>query len=41
MVAERRFGLNRVMAKIAETAETSMAITFFVVNLSTLLRRLL
>ena len=39
--AKRRFGLNRVMAKLSETAETSMAITFLVVNLSTLLRQVL
>ena len=39
--AKRRFGLNRVMAKLSETSETSMAITFLVVNLSTLLRQVL
>ncbi|MGK7944224.1 MAG: transposase, partial [Microcystaceae cyanobacterium] len=39
--AKRRFGLDRVMAKLAETSETSIAITFLVVNLSTLLRQVL
>ena len=38
---KRRFGLNRVMAKLSETSETSIAITFLVVNLSTLLRQIL
>ena len=38
---KRRFGLNRVMAKLLETSETSIAITFLVVNLSTLLRQIL
>lgn len=39
--AKRRFGLSRVMAKLSETSETSMAITFLVVNLSTLLRQVI
>ncbi len=39
--AKRRFGLDRVMAKLSETSETSIAITFLVVNLSTLLRQVL
>lgn len=39
--AKRRFGLGRVMAKLAETAETMMAITFLVMNLERRLRRLL
>ena len=38
---KRRFGLNRVMAKLLETSETSIAITFLIVNLSTLLRQIL
>ena len=37
--AKRRYSLNRIMAKLSETAETSIAITFLVVNLSTLLRQ--
>lgn len=39
--AKRRFGLNRVMAKLAETAESCIAITFLVMNLERWLRRLL
>jgi IS5 family transposase len=39
--AKRRFGLDRVMAKLSETSETSIAVTFLVVNLSTLLRQVL
>ena len=39
--AKRRFSLNLVMTKLAETSETAIAITFLVVNLSTLLRRFL
>ena len=38
--AKRRFSLNLVMTKLAETSETSIAITFLVINLSTLLRQL-
>ncbi len=37
--AKRRFSLNLVMTKLAETSETSIAITFLVINLSTLLRQ--
>lgn len=37
--AKRRFGLARVMAKLAETAETVIAITFLVMNLERRLRR--
>ncbi len=37
--AKRRYSLNRIMAKLSETAETSIAITFLVINLSTLLRQ--
>ena len=37
----RCFGLNRIMTKLSETSETSIAITFLVVNLSTLLRQVL
>ncbi len=36
---KRRYGLNCIMAKLSETAETSIAITFLVMNLSTLLRQ--
>lgn len=39
--AKRRFGLDRVMTKLSETSETSIAITLLVVNLSTLLRQVL
>ncbi|MDJ0574886.1 MAG: transposase, partial [Xenococcaceae cyanobacterium MO_234.B1] len=34
---DRRYGLNCIMEKLSETAETSIAITFLVINLSTLL----
>ena len=37
--AKRRFSLNLVMTKLRETSETSIAITFLVVNLSKLLRQ--
>ena len=37
--AKRRFGLGRVMAKLAQTAETMMAITCLVMNLEKRLRR--
>lgn len=37
--AKRKFSLNLVMTKLPETSETSIAITFFVVNLSKLLRQ--
>ena len=37
--AKRRYGLNLVMSKLAETSETAIAITFLVINLSTLLRQ--
>jgi hypothetical protein len=36
---KRRFGLNRVRAKLDNTSETVIAITFLVMNLSTWLRR--
>ncbi len=39
--AKRRFSLNLVMTKLPETSETSIAITFLVVNLATLLRQFL
>ncbi|NER40186.1 MAG: IS5 family transposase [Oscillatoria sp. SIO1A7] len=38
-LGKRRYSLNRVMTKLAETSETTIAITFLVINLSTLLRR--
>jgi len=38
-VSKRRFSLNRVMAKLPHTAQTAIAITFLVMNLSTLLRQ--
>lgn len=39
--AKRRFSLNLVMTKLPDTSITSIAITFLVVNLSTLLRQFL
>ncbi len=36
---KRRFSLNRVMAKLKNTSQTAIAITFLVMNLSTWLRR--
>ena len=36
---KRRFTLNRVMTKLAETSETSIAITFLVMNLVALYRQ--
>jgi hypothetical protein len=36
---KRRFGLNRVMAKLDNTSETVISITFLVMNLSTWWRR--
>ena len=36
---KRRFSLNRVMAKLDNTSQTAIAITFLVMNLSTWLRR--
>ena len=38
---KRRFSLGRVMAKLPHTSLTSIALTFLVMNLSTLLSRLL
>ena len=37
--AKRRYSLNCIMSKLPETSETSIAITFLVINLSTLLRQ--
>ena len=37
--AKRRYSLNCVMSKLPSTSETSIAITFLVINLSTLLRQ--
>ena len=39
--AKRKFSLNLVMTKLPETSETSIAITFLVVNLSKLVRQFL
>ena len=39
--AKRRFGLDRVMAKLSHTSETAIAITFLVMNLSTQMSQLL
>lgn len=38
-ISKRRFSLNRVMAKLPNTSETTIAITFLVINLSALLRQ--
>ena len=38
---KRRFSLDRIMAKLAHTAETTIAIAFLVMNLELLLRQLL
>lgn len=38
--AKRRFGLDCVMTKLAHTSETAIAITFLVMNLESLLKRL-
>lgn len=38
-VGKRRFSLGRVMAKLASTAETAIAVTFLVMNLEQLLRQ--
>nr|WP_226883633.1 IS5 family transposase [Allocoleopsis franciscana] len=38
-ISKRRFSLNRVMAKLPHTSQTAIAITFLVMNLSTLLRQ--
>ena len=40
-VGKRRFSLSRVMAKLAPTAETAIAMTFLVMNLEQLLRQFL
>ena len=37
---KRRFSLNRVMTKLANTSETAIAITFLVMNLEALLKQL-
>ena len=37
--AKRRYSLNCIMTKLSETSETSIAITFLVINLATLLRQ--
>jgi transposase, IS5 family len=39
-VAKRRFSLNLVMTRLPETSKTAIAITFLVMNLSTLLRQI-
>lgn len=36
---KRRYGLARIMAKLRETSETAIAISFLVINLSALLRQ--
>jgi hypothetical protein len=37
--AKRRFSLGKVMAKLSNTSQTTIAITFLVMNLSALLRQ--
>jgi len=37
--AKRRFSLSRIMAKLCDTAESSIAITFLVINLELLLKQ--
>ena len=37
---KRGFSLNRIMAKLAHTSETAMAITFLVMNLEVILRQI-
>ena len=37
-VGKRKFSLDRVMTKLSQTSETAIAITFLVMNLSTLLK---
>ena len=37
--AKRRYSLDCLMTKLSETSETSIAITFLVINLSNLLRQ--
>ena len=37
-VLKRRFSLDKVMTKLSQTSETAIAITFLVMNLSTLLK---
>jgi transposase, IS5 family len=39
--AKRRYSLDRVMTKLSNTSETAIAITFIVMNLSVLLRRII
>lgn len=39
--AKRRFGLGRIMAKLSHTAESTIAITFLVMNLELLLKQVL
>ena len=39
--AKRRFSLGRIMAKLSHTAESSIAITFLVMNLELLLKQIL
>ena len=39
--AKRRYSLDRMMTKLSNTSETAIAITFLVMNLSALLRRII
>ncbi|MBC1218824.1 transposase, partial [Nostoc sp. UCD120] len=39
--AKRRYSLDRVMTKLSNTSETAIAITFLVMNISALLRRII
>ncbi|MTJ51258.1 transposase, partial [Anabaena sp. UHCC 0253] len=38
---KRRYSLDRMMTKLSNTSETAIAITFLVMNLSALLRRII
>ena len=40
-IAKRRYGLSLVMTKLPETSENKIAMTFLVMNLMTLLRRIM
>lgn len=38
---KRRFNLDRIMSKLSNTAETSIAITFLVMNLNTIVKKII
>ncbi len=37
---KRRFGLNKIMSKLSNTAESSIAIAFLVMNLNTIVKKI-